>query len=298
MDWRLKRLVLDIKEREFLKILSGAMSGARSADMMKYVIVLIFSMLTGGPLMAAGGAPAVSVGADDRALIEQFRSTWRANDGRTIDQILQLVSKVAHFVPRPFSVAKAKGGKRVITMTWFHDTNNEPGTGVVMSWEIKGDGSYELLTADAKAIDLGWQAFALSLVGDEVAEHVPNPNLIFLHDLTNFNFVTTPHGGLGDVLKKGRCKLGDPVSVDFDKDRYRVQLVVDCAIDGPTFFTRNGAITFERPVRSTNWVPASLFAKRIVEQPPGSWFEKGDPGEDANYQAIRAAIEKAQGQAQ
>ncbi|WP_245508876.1 hypothetical protein [Bradyrhizobium nanningense] len=128
----------------------------------------------------------------------------------------------------------------------------------------------------ARTMELGWQPFALSLIASEVSEEERRPNLQFLHELSNFNFVSTPQGKLGDLLKQGRCKIGNPVGVDYvikpaevKDDVWRVQLSVDCNIVGPSYFTHDGALLFEKH-GGQDWQPQSFFAKRIATYAPGS----------------------------
>ncbi|MFB9264617.1 hypothetical protein ACFFWD_15800 [Bradyrhizobium erythrophlei] len=108
-------------------------------------------------------------------------------------------------------------------------------------------------------------------------------NLRFLHDPVNFNFVMTAQGKLGDLLRRGRCTIGDPVGVDYlqkvdDKeatksDLWRVLIMVNCNIRGPRDFTRGGVIIFET-CDGQAWEPRSFLAKRIATYPPGSWFDR------------------------
>jgi hypothetical protein len=70
---------------------------------------------------------------------------------------------------------------------------------------LASDGTVTLGPPYAKTMELGWQPFALSLIASEVTDEDKEPNLRFLHDLANFNFVTTAQGKLGDLLKRGRC---------------------------------------------------------------------------------------------
>ena len=60
-------------------------------------------------LLLVGLAEAVtsySVRADDNPLVEKVQSTWRAQDGETVERIISKVAKVAHFVPRTWGVAR------------------------------------------------------------------------------------------------------------------------------------------------------------------------------------------------
>jgi len=127
-------------------------------------------------------------------------------------------------------------------------------------------------------------------------------SLRFLHDPANFNFVTTAQGKLGDLLRHGRCTVGDPVGVDYlpkvdekqttKGELWRVQISVNCDIPGPRYFTRDGIIVFEKP-EGRDWEPQSFFAKRLAKYAPGSWFDRSDPKEQEMFKARREAFERA-----
>jgi hypothetical protein len=145
---------------------------------------------------------------------------------------------------------------------------------------------------------LGWRPFALSLIAREVAEKYPQPNVAFLFDASNYNFVVTAQGELGDLLKKGRCTIGTPVVLNYvvlpkeaaKDDLWRLQLSVDCEIAGPSYFTRGGVIIFTKK-NSDTWQPASFFARRIAKYLPGHWFEQEEPDERRAFDAVRKALE-------
>ncbi|WP_245326981.1 nodulate formation efficiency C protein [Bradyrhizobium sacchari] len=228
-----------------------------------------------------------SVRSIDSPLVEKLKSTWRAQDGETIEQVLSNVSKVAQFVPQMWGVAELGQGDFVF-VAWTRHRNNESAEQYVITWKIGSDGAIELASTYAKPMELGWRALALSLIAREVADGERDANLHFLHDPTNFNFVTTPQGQLGDLLRQGRCTIVEPVGVDYlpkrnDKpsekgDLWRVLLLVNCNIPGPRYFTQNGVITFEKSI-GQGWEPQSNFAKRIATFPPGSWFQRMEPDE-------------------
>ena len=50
--------------------------------------------------------------AEDDVLIKRVKTTWRAQDGATIDDILSHVAKIAHFVPRGWEVGQKHGFER------------------------------------------------------------------------------------------------------------------------------------------------------------------------------------------
>ncbi|RTE88284.1 nodulate formation efficiency C protein [Bradyrhizobium sp. LVM 105] len=241
----------------------------------------------GRPLICLVGLAAMSnsVRAIESPHIERFKSTWRAQDGETIEQIISNVSKVAQFVPRMWGVAELDENDYVFVLWTRHpdDILDEP---YFITWRIALDGTFQLASTYAKPIELGWHALALSLIATEVKESERDANLGFLHDPSNFNFVTTTQGRLGDLLRQGRCTIVEPVEVDYlpkqkDKptekgDLWRALLLVNCDIPGPRFFTHNGVITFEKS-EGQDWEPQSPFAKRIAAFPPGSWFARMEP---------------------
>ncbi|PJG53597.1 nodulate formation efficiency C protein [Bradyrhizobium forestalis] len=234
----------------------------------------------------AGLAPTSNgVRANESPLIERFKSTWRAQDGETIEQIVSNVSKVAQFVPRMWGLAELDQDDHVF-VSWTRHRDDTSGEQNVITWKIAHDGTFQLASTYAKPMELGWRALALSLIASEVKDGERDANLRFLHDPSNFNFVTTTQGRLGDLLRQGRCTIVEPVGVDYlpkqnDKptekgDLWRVLLLVNCDIAGPRFFTHNGVITFEKS-EGQDWKPQSSFAKRIAAFPPGSWFARIEP---------------------
>lgn len=236
-------------------------------------------ILTGVVLMLSG----VSVHADDNALINKVKSTWRAQSGETVEQIFAKVSKVAHFVPRAWEVGQKADLGDPVFFSWAKHRSDKPDDEYTITWEVASDGTMKLEPPYAKPMELGWQAFALSLMADEVTSDEKGVDLRFLHDPANFNFVTTAQGKLGDLLRRGRCAIGDPVGMDYlpkvDEKQtakgglWRVQISVDCDIPGPRHFTHEGVIIFEKR-EGQNWEPQSFFAKRIATYAPGSWFDR------------------------
>jgi hypothetical protein len=195
-------------------------------------------------------------------------------------QIIAKASKVAQFVSRGWEVGKA-GASDAVIFSWARHKTDKTGDEYTISWEVAQDGAMTLQTPYAKTMELGWQAFALSLIASEVTDEEKGPNLRFLHDLTNFNFVTTAQGELGDLLKRGRCTILEPVGVDYmpkveglppdEGDFWRVQLSVNCDVAGPKYLTRDGAIVFTKR-REDAWQPQSSLAHRVAKYPPSSWF--------------------------
>ncbi|MGY3443397.1 hypothetical protein ACVW17_003398 [Bradyrhizobium sp. USDA 4473] len=241
-----------------------------------------------------------NVRANDSALVERVKSTWRAQDGETIEQIISKVSKVAHFVPRSWGVAEGIDRTEYVYFSWTKHQDNKSDEQYAITWTIATDGTIRLASPYAKPIELGWRAFALSLIASEVTDGERDANLRFLHDPVNFNFVTTARGKLGILLRRGRCDIIEPVVVDYvaksnDKptakgDLWRVLLLVNCKIPGPRYFTHNGVITFEKR-EEQDWQPQSFLAKRIAAFPPGSWFDRIEPNErETREKARRASV--------
>lgn len=151
-------------------------------------------------------------------------------------------------------------------------------------------------------LELGSKAFALSLIADEVDNELPNINRTFLHDPSNFNFVHTPQGDLGTLLRDGRCLIGDPVGVDYlplwgsenpkQGDFWRVQLSVNCDVSGPRYFTHDGIIVFMKSGEGP-WQPETFFASRISKYRPGAWFDQPEPAEQEIYDIGKKALERA-----
>jgi hypothetical protein len=224
--------------------------------------------------------------ADDEALIAKVKTTWRAQDGETAEEIIGKASKVAHFIPRGWEVGKA-GESQTVFLSWAKHRNDKKDDEYTIYWEVAADGTMTLGPYYAKPMELGWQAFALSLVSSEVlVDEEKNANLPFLHDLSNFNFVTTPQGKLGDLLKLGGCVItNDPVHVEYappngddpkKADFWAIQLEVDCDVPGPRYFIKGGIVMFDKHPKE-DWRPFSSFSHVIASQPPGFWFKGSKP---------------------
>lgn len=239
---------------------------------------------------ATKASPGEMSDVETTALIAKVKTTWRAQDGETAPEIFGKVSKVAHFIPRGWFAGQSDDGSKEVSMSWVKHPKDKDGDQFSMSWSINTDGSLTLGTPYAKVMELGWQAFALSTIQNEVTDGDTRTNKAFLRDVRNLDFVDTAQGKLGELLAKGNCTLGDPVGVDYspqwgrDKpekgDFWRVQLSVDCRIDGPRYFTHDGMILFLKHGTGP-WRPYSFFAHRIATSPPGSWFAQADATESA-----------------
>ncbi len=240
-----------------------------------------------------------AVHADDNALIDKIKTTWRAQDGETAEQIFANVSMVAHFVPRGWEVGQKTDSGVPVLFSWAKLRDDKADDEYTIGWDVASDGKMTLGPPYAKPMELGWQAFALSLIASEVNDEEKGVNLRFLHHPGNFNFVTTAQGKLGDLLKRGRCTIGDRVGVDYlpkldekqtaKGDLWRVQLSVNCDSPGPRYFTRDGVIIFEKP-EGQDWEPQSFFAKRIASYPPGAWFDRADLKEQEVFDAARKVL--------
>jgi len=235
----------------------------------------------------------------EEALITKIKTNWHAETGETAEQIFDEVSKVAHFVPRGWEVGQKTSTGEPIFFSWAKHRDDKADDEYTITWLVATNGAMTLEAPYAKPMQLGWQAFALSLIASEVGEDEKGANLRFLHDPANLNFVTTTQGKLGDLLKRGRCAIGDPVGVDYlpkadekqaaKGDLWRVQISVDCAISGPRYFTHDGLIIFEKR-EGKAWEPQSFFAKRIATRAPGSWFDHADG--EAMIEATRQILQK------
>lgn len=237
--------------------------------------------------------------ANDQALIDKVKKTWRAQDGETVEEIIGKASKVAHFVPRGWEVGKV-GNTDAVIFSWAKHRADKPSDEYSISWTLGAEGAMALQEPYAKPMELGWRAFAISLIASEVNDEDKAPNLRFLHDVSNFEFVTTGQGKLSDLLKRGQCTLGTPVTVDYlpklegaDSDEkgdfWLVELNVNCDIAGPKYFTRNGAISFKKYGQG-NWKPVSFFAQRIDTYAPGSWFDHIESKEQETWEIGRKAL--------
>ncbi|MCP3402849.1 hypothetical protein [Bradyrhizobium sp. CCGB20] len=159
----------------------------------------------------------------------------------------------------------------------------------------------KIVTPYAKPMELGWQAVAVSLIADEVTNDENGVNRRFLHNPANFNFVTTAQGKLGTLLRRGRCTIGEPVQVHCspkvdeqqtsEGDLWRVQLSVDCNVPGPSYFSRDGVIIFEKH-EGHDWEPQSFFAKLIATYATGSWFDLAGPKDQEAFEADRKVLSK------
>lgn len=249
--------------------------------------------------LIAASCPALAAEADN---IVKVKQAWRAESGETAEQIFAKVSKVAHFVPRGWEVGQKTDVGKPVIFSWAKHRADKPDDEYTIYWELGSDGAIKMGPPYAKPMELGWQAFALSLIASEVTDEEKGVNLRFLHDPANFNFVTTAQGKLGDLLRRGRCTIGDPVGVDYllkvdekqtsKGDLWRVQLSVNCNIPGPRYFTRDGAIIFEKRA-GQDWEPQSFFAKRIATYAPSSWFDRAAPKEQEIFESAREAYKGA-----
>jgi hypothetical protein len=284
------QLGLVLVTNTFLSIVVLILFG-REASMTRHWQLLFVTCVMANVI--SGGAHA-----EEDPLIKRVKTTWRAQDGATIDDILPRVAKVAHFVSRGWEVGQKHDSEDSVSLSWTRSQDDKPDDEYRITWDISAAGAISLGPAYAKTMHLGWRPFALSLIAREVAEKYPQPNVAFLRDASNYNFVVTAQGGLGDLLKKGRCTIGTPVLLNYvvlpkeaaKDDLWRLQLSVDCEIAGPSYFTRGGVIIFTKK-NSDTWQPASFFARRIAKYLPGHWFEQEEPDERRTFDAVRKALE-------
>lgn len=105
----------------------------------------------------------------------------------------------------------------------------------------------------------------------------------------------TAQGKLGDLLRRGRCTVGEPVGVHYspkiDEQQtaeggvWRVELSVGCNVPG----LGDGVIIFEKG-EGQDWEPQSVVAKFIDTSPPGSWFE--GPQDQEAFEPTRKTLPK------
>ncbi|WP_247365871.1 nodulate formation efficiency C protein [Bradyrhizobium sp. 156] len=248
-----------------------------------------------------GAGKDYGVRSDGDALIDKVRSTWRAQDGETAEQIFAKVSMVAHFVPRGWELGPKTDTGELVVFSWAKRGSDEGKDEYTVTWEVAPDGKVKLVAPYAKPMELGWQAFALSLVSDEVTNKERGVKRRFLRDPASFNFVTTPQGKLGDLLRRGRCYIGEPVGMRYlskvDEQQtgkgvlWRVELPVDCNTPGPSHVARDGVIIFEKR-EEQDWEPQSFFATLIAAYPPDSWSELSDPKDQQAVEGARKTSPK------
>ncbi|WP_035688013.1 hypothetical protein [Bradyrhizobium sp. Cp5.3] len=252
-------------------------------------------------LPAELGGKSDGVRTENNALIDKVKSTWRAQDGETAEQIFTKVSKVAHFIPRGWEVGQKTDSGEPVIFSWAKHRTDKTNEEYTVTWEMAPDGTMKIVVPYAKPMELGWQAFAVSLIADEVTSDESGVNRRFLYNPANFNFVTTAQGKLGDLLRRGRCTIGEPVGVHYspkvdeqqtsEGDLWRVQLSVDCNVPGPSYFTRDGVVIFEKR-EGQDWEPQSFFAKVIATYVPGSWLELAGPKDQEAFEAGRKLLSK------
>lgn len=239
-------------------------------------------------------AQATLTQAEETKLLDLVRNGWKARTGETATQVVSGTAKVAHFIPREWYGWVSRDGKeRGVGLSWVKQRTDKKEDAYSIQWTVNADGSIVLGPPYAKTMELGTAAFALSLIQAEVNDKIRGPNLRYLRDLRNLNFVDTPQGKLGDLLSKGQCSLRDPTSVEYgtmgrktDRRGFHVQLSVDCHISGPAYFTRDGVIRFQMEDGAASWRPFSFFALRLTKYPPGTWLVV----EDATEQKAMALV--------
>jgi hypothetical protein len=86
------------------------------------------SVAAAPPPPAKPALPAVKPLSDEEAkeLIAKVKTTWRAQDGETVEAITTKVAKVAHFVPRGWDVAQGDDGSKSVVLSWArHQADKE-----------------------------------------------------------------------------------------------------------------------------------------------------------------------------
>jgi hypothetical protein len=194
----------------------------------------------------------------DADLMAKFKATWRAQDGSSADEIVSNVERVARFIPRGWKVVRNKAGNRLIELSWAMRRQDDPGKEYTIDWVARNDGASFESRSHGKVVDLGWQALALSLIGDDIVNG-ERANLKF------YNFIETPRGKLGDVLVSNGCSLKPPLDVSyrlgagFVRTAFYVQALVACT--SPTLSPRGGEIIMEN--EGGKWLPSSFFTKQF-----------------------------------
>ena len=255
---------------------------------------------------AAESVPPSLTADEEKELIMKVKAGWHARTGETAEQVIAATAKVAHFTPRDwYGWVSRDGTERGVGLSWVKHKTDKDDDAYNIQWTVKRDGSTEVGPPYAKPMELGSAAFAISLIQDEVNDKERSPNVRYLRDVRNLNFVETQQGKLGDLLVSGRCSLRDPTYVEYgplsrsnDRKGFQLQLSVNCRIAGPTYFTKDGVILFKTEDGETAWRPFSFFALRLTKYPPGSWFAATDPTEQAAMalvaaQALRSGMNAA-----
>lgn len=260
-------------------------------------LLLALISLTNPTARAADPAQPDLSTAEEADLIAKVKASWHAQTGETADQVIAFAAKTTHFVPREWSGWAFADGTKGAAIGWAKRRKDPADETLTIQWTLHPDGTASLDNAYTRPMDLGSTAFALSLIQSEVNDGIRSANVRFLRDLHNLNFLSTPQGKLGDLLSAGHCVLraGDPVGIDYgplsrstDRKGFRVQLSVDCRTAGPTYFTKDGVILFERDDGQTAWKPWSFFAVRLAKYPPGHWFEGEEPAEEQVLAGVAA----------
>ncbi len=135
---------------------------------MRHLVLVGFAMALANPIAHA----------DDKALIAKVKTTWRAPDGETAEQIIAKASKVAHFVPRGWEVGQTSDAGEPVFFSWARHSTDKADDEYTITWEVAPDGAMTLGPPYAKTMELGWQPFALSLIASEVDDEEKGVNLL------------------------------------------------------------------------------------------------------------------------
>lgn len=207
-----------------------------------------------------------------------MKTTWRAKDGETAEEILAKVAKVARFIPRGgWTAYRSPDGTKGVAAGFVRRRTDKDDETFSIYWAINADGSISSGPMGFKAVDLGWQAFALLLIQDEVDDELKGANVKFLFDPRNLNFMRTDAGPLGDLFVKNRCTPGTALHAGgyLDKggadrrqpgDFWTFDTTVTCKSTLPRYCSQEGPIVFRRTGREL-WQPAASCANLLVGRP-------------------------------
>lgn len=114
----------------------------------------LWLFLTGGLAGKGGG-----VRADDKPSIDKVRSTWRAQDGETAEEIFAKVSTVAHLVPRRWEVGRKTDAGVPVVFSWTKHRSDKAKDEYAVTWEVAPDGTMKLVapyfSQDSPRLDQG-----------------------------------------------------------------------------------------------------------------------------------------------
>jgi hypothetical protein len=71
-------------------------------------------------------------------------------------------------------VAESEGGDKAVVFSWARHRSDKEGDEYTITWAISSGGSLVLGPNYARSMELGWQAFALSLIQTEIDDEPAN----------------------------------------------------------------------------------------------------------------------------